>query len=86
MWNCISIKKRKYLKNKKVDFVDDGKVISIEPNKDSLEVEFELNYKNKIIGNQKNKVNFSDSDLSDIINSRTFCLYTDIEKIKSRFS
>ena len=76
-------KKRKYLKViKKVDFVDDGKIISIEPNKDSLEVEFELNYKNKIIGNQKNKVNFSDSDLSDIINSRTFCLYTDIEKIK----
>ena len=41
-------KKRKYLKvTKKVEFVDDGRLISLEPNDSSLEVEFELNYENK---------------------------------------
>ena len=76
-------KKRKYLKViKKIELVDDGRLISLEPYDSSLEVEFELNYENKIIGKQKNKINFSDNDLSDVVNSRTFCLYSDIEKIK----
>lgn len=76
-------KKRKYLKvTKKIEFVDDGRLISLEPSDSSFEVEFELNYENKIIGKQKNKVNFSENDLSDVVNSRTFCLYSDIEKIK----
>ena len=35
-----------------------------------------------IIGNQKNKVNVYEDDLKDIYNSRTFCLYEDIELIK----
>ena len=76
-------KKRKYLKmNKKVEFEDDNKKISIEPNGLAFEVDFELNYENKIIGNQRNKVNFHSDDLTDIYNSRTFCLFEDIEKIK----
>ena len=50
--------------------------------KHSLEVEFNLNYKNKIIGNQANTVDFQNNDLEDVISSRTFCLYEDIENIK----
>ncbi len=75
--------KRRYLKVlKKVELEDNGRVITIEPYNDSLEVNFQLNYSNKIIGNQKNTVDFADEDLSDIYSSRTFCLYEDIEKIK----
>ena len=76
-------KKRKYLRVlKKVDLEDGDKKISIEKGNSSLEVEFNLNYKNKIINKQKNKIDFQNDDLEDIINSRTFCLYEDIEKIK----
>ena len=32
--------------------------------------------------NQKNKINVYEDDLSDIFNSRTFCLFEDIENIK----
>tara|TARA_Y100000591_G_C21800031_1_gene681547 strand:- start:217 stop:1143 length:927 start_codon:yes stop_codon:yes gene_type:complete len=77
------LKKRKYLKvEKKIEFKDGERSISIEPHDNSLEVEFQLDYENKIIGKQKNIVNFSKNDLSDVINSRTFCIYSDIEKIK----
>ena len=58
------------------------KKISIEPIDNSLEVNFQLNYKNKIIGKQKNVVNFETDDLDDVSSSRTFCLFEDIEKIK----
>ena len=75
--------KRKYLKVlQKIELEDGDKKISIEKGNSSLEVKFNLNYKNKIIGKQKNKVNFQNDDLEDVINSRTFCLYEDIEKIK----
>ena len=68
--------------NKKVEFQDGEKKISIEPSKLSLDIEFELNYENKFIGNQKNKINVYNDELTDILNSRTFCLYKDIEMIK----
>ena len=75
--------KRKYLKIlNKLEFEDNGRTISIEPNNQNFEVEFKLNYLNNIIGKQKNCVNFSDSDLKDVYSSRTFCLFEDIEKIK----
>ena len=75
--------KIKYLKIiKKVELVDDQKMISIEPSDSSLEVDFKINYDNKIIGKQRNIVNFQKDDLGDICNSRTFCLFEDIEKIK----
>ena len=75
--------KRKYLKViKKFEFKENEKTISIEPNDNGLEVNFQLVYANKVIGNQSNKVNFADSDLTNIYTSRTFCLYEDIEKIK----
>ena len=68
--------------NKKIEFKDGKRSITIEPSKLSLDIEFELKYTNKIIGNQKNKVNVYEDDLTDIFNSRTFCLFEDIEKIK----
>ncbi len=75
--------KRKYLKIlEKVELIDGEKKISIEPNTQSLEVEFQLNYKNKIIGKQKNKINFELDNFDEISESRTFCLFEDIEKIK----
>ena len=75
--------KRKYLKIlDTVKLVDGKRTISIEPNETAFEVDFQLNYKNKIIGNQKNCVNFQYDDLTKISESRTFCLFEDIEKIK----
>ncbi len=78
------IKKRKYLKiSSKLEINDTGKKISLEPSNHSFEIDFKLNYENQIIGDQKNCVNFQNDNLEQIIESRTFCLYEDIEKIKS---
>jgi UDP-3-O-[3-hydroxymyristoyl] N-acetylglucosamine deacetylase len=68
--------------NKKVEFKVDGKFISIEPTKLSLDIDFELKYKNQLIGDQQNKINVYEDNLQDIFDSRTFCLFEDIEKIK----
>ena len=68
--------------NKKISFEEGKRFISIEPSKLNLEIDFNLEYQNKIIGNQRNRVNVYEDDLTDIFNSRTFCLYEDIEKIK----
>jgi UDP-3-O-[3-hydroxymyristoyl] N-acetylglucosamine deacetylase len=68
--------------NKKVEFEEGERTISISPSKISLDIDFELKYENPTIGNQKNKINVYEDDLEDIFNSRTFCLYEDIEKIK----
>ena len=67
---------------KKVSFSDGVKFISIEPNKISLDIDFEIKYENSLIGNQRNLINVYESDLTDIYNSRTFCLYEDIVKLK----
>ena len=76
-------KKRKYLKIlDKISLIDGEKNISIEPNKQSFEVNFELNYENKIIGKQSNNINFQNDNLEDVCESRTFCLFKDIQKIK----
>ena len=76
-------KKRKYLKiSSKIELIDGKRRISIEPNDLSLEVNFQLNYKNKIIGKQKNTIDFQADNLDEVSSSRTFCLFEDIEKIK----
>ena len=76
-------KKRRYIKIlKNIELVEKEKKISIDQGKHTLEVKFNLNYKNKIIGSQENTVDFENNDLEDVINSRTFCLYEDIENIK----
>ena len=67
---------------KKIDFRDGDKTISIEPNKISLDIDFEIKYKNSYIGTQRNSIDVYQSDLTDIYNSRTFCLFEDIEKLK----
>jgi UDP-3-O-[3-hydroxymyristoyl] N-acetylglucosamine deacetylase len=68
--------------NKEIKFIDGERFISIEPSTLSLDIDFELKYKNSIIGNQKNKVKVFEDDLTDVYNSRTFCLFEDIELIK----
>ena len=68
--------------NKKVEFRNKDKFISIEPSKLSLDIDFQLKYQNQIIGDQRNKINVYEDDLTEIFNSRTFCLYEDIELIK----
>ena len=67
---------------KEVKFSDGERFISIEPSGLSLDIDFELKYKNPIIGNQRNKIKVYEDDLEDIYNSRTYCLFEDIEKIK----
>ena len=70
--------------NKKIEFISEEKFISIEPSKLSLDIDFQLKYKNKIIGNQRNKINVYEDDLTEVFDSRTFCLYEDIESIKKK--
>ena len=69
------------IKNK-IEFKDGKRFISIAPSKLSLDINFGLKYKNTVIGNQKNKISVYEDDLNDIFNSRTFCLFEDIEMIK----
>jgi UDP-3-O-[3-hydroxymyristoyl] N-acetylglucosamine deacetylase len=68
--------------NKEIKFTEGERYISIEPSTLSLDIDFELKYKNPIIRNQKNKVKVFEDDLADIYNSRTYCLFEDIELIK----
>ena len=75
--------KRKYLKIlDEIDLFDGSKEIRITPN-NTLEVDFQLNYENKIIGKQRNIVDLESDTINEIYSSRTFCLYKDIETIKN---
>ena len=67
---------------KKINFQDGKKSISIEPSKVSLDIDFELKYQNDLIGNQRNLIKVYESDLTEVYNSRTFCLFEDIKKLK----
>ena len=67
---------------KKISIKDGTKTMSIEPNKISLDIDFEIKYNNELIGTQRNLINVYEEDLSEIYNSRTFCIYEDIEKLK----
>ena len=68
--------------NKKIEYEDGGRFISIQPSTLSLDIDFELKYDNELIGNQRNKVKVYEDDLTDVYDSRTFCLFEDIEFIK----
>ena len=68
--------------NKEIEYSEGERYISIQPSTLSLNIDFELKYKNQVIGNQRNKVKVYEDDLTDVYNSRTFCLYEDIELIK----
>ena len=69
--------------NNHVELEDGDKYISIDKSNTTLEIEFEINYQNKVIKNQKNKVNVFEDNLDNIFNSRTFCLYEDIENLRN---
>ena len=68
--------------DKKNSYRDGEKFITFEPNKISLEIDFEIKYKQNSILNQRNNKNIYMDDLTDIFNSRTFCLFEDVEKLK----
>ena len=70
--------------NKEIKYSAGERFISIKPSTLSLDIDFELKYKNQIIGNQRNKVKVYEDDLRDIYNSRTYCLFEDIEIIKKK--
>ena len=67
---------------KEIEYSEGKRSISIRPSTLSLDIDFELNYDNPIIGNQRNKVKVFEDDLTEVYNSRTFCLFEDIEYIK----
>ena len=68
--------------NKEIKYSEGERMISIKPSALSLEIDFQLKYKNQIIGNQGNIVKVYEDDLTDVYNSRTYCLFEDIEFIK----
>ena len=67
---------------KKVEVKDGLKFISIEPLKEDLIIDFEIVYKNPLIRSRRREFKFSNCDLTSIYNSRTFCLYEDIDQIR----
>ena len=69
---------------KEIKFTDGERYILIQPSTLSLDIDFELKYKNEIMKNQRNKVKVYEDDLTDVFNSRTFCLFEDIEMIKKK--
>ena len=69
--------------NKNIEITEGSKFISIEPSKINLEIDFEIKYENELISKQRNILKVYEDDLADVFNSRTFCLYEDIEKLKS---
>ena len=58
------------------------KYIKISPSKVNLTIDFEIDFPNSLIGKQRNIINVYEDDLDNILSSRTFCLYDDIEKLK----
>ena len=61
---------------------EEEKIISIKKSNVSLDIDFEIKYQNQFIKSQRNKVSVFEDNLIDIYNSRTFCLFEDIEKLK----
>ena len=68
---------------KKITYTEDEKFISIEPSKTNLFIDFEIKYKTNFIGKQRNLIDVYNSDLTEVMESRTFCLYEDVEKLKN---
>ena len=65
-----------------IKIIEGDKTISINKSNVSLDIDFEIKYQNQLIKSQRNKVSIFEDDLTDIYNSRTFCLFEDIEKLK----
>ncbi len=76
---------RKFIKVlKKVEIKEDQKFVSLGPLENDLIVDFEIVYNNPLIRTRRKEFKLSQTNLSDIYNSRTFCLYEDIDNIKSK--
>ena len=76
---------RKFIKVlQKVEVKEGSKYITIEPLDNDLIVDFEIVYSNPLIRTRRKEFKLSDGDLTNIYNSRTFCLYEDIDYIKSQ--
>ena len=74
---------RKFIKVlKKVEVRDGKKFISIEPLDQDLIIDFEIIFNNPLIRTRREEFKLSDGDLTKIYNSRTFCLYEEIDNIK----
>ena len=74
---------RKFIKAlKKIEVKDGKKFISIEPLNQDLIIDFEIIFNNPLIRTRRKEFKFSNDDLTEIYNSRTFCLYEDIDNIK----
>ena len=69
---------------KKVELKDGSKYISIEPLQKDLIIDFEIVYNNPLIRTRRKAFKLSGGDLTSIYNSKTFCLYEDIDQIKSQ--
>ena len=67
---------------KKCELAIGKKFILIEPYENDLKIDFEIIYRNQLINKQRKSVSLSNGDLDLVYNSRTFCLFEDIEKIK----
>ncbi len=67
---------------KKVEYNEGKKFITIDKSNVSSDIDFEIKYQNNVINIQRNKINIFEDNLEEIFNSRTFCLYEDIEKLQ----
>ncbi len=78
-------REKKFIKVlKRVEIQDGSKFISIEPFSNDLIIDFEIVYKNPLIRTRKKEFKMSNGDLTSVYNSRTFCLYEDIDQIKNQ--
>ena len=78
-------KPREFIKVlKKIEIKDGPKYISIEPLDRDLIIDFEIVFNNPLIRTRRKEFKLSDGNLTPIYNARTFCLYEDIDFIKSK--
>jgi len=76
--------KKKFIKVlKKLEIIEGKKSISIEPLSKDLIIDFEIVYKNPLIRTRRKEFKIGSGDINSIYNSRTFCLYEDIDKIRN---
>ena len=66
-----------------IQITEGEKTISINKSNVSLDIDFEIKYQNQFIKSQRNKISVFEDNLTQIYNSRTFCLFEDIEKLKN---
>ena len=82
--NKISDSPIKLIKVEKDVQVEEGnKFISINKSNVTMDIDFEIKYENSLIKTQRNKINILEDNLTDIFNSRTYCLYEDIKKLEA---